>query len=1208
MSKSLCILSILLFLYPIVHSADLIEVTPVTGRILMLKFDDGYIEKHGYHESSDLDKAFLFEFDAERAENPMLYTIESFDDANYSSPVNPLQVGRKSKGHDFSRLCKDWTREPWAGAACKNDYASYHYIYMELDAPLVEGKTYTLKFGNIADNAASYSFTFDTKRMRANSIHTNNFGYVPEAQKKYAYISQWMGTMGPLTDDDLIGKRFDIFLLAGDGTPGPSVFNGTVAKQKNYDEADNYRSNETPYSNYVVSNVYECDFSSFTEEGEYILVVEGIGASYPFRIYSDAYHEAFYWTMKGVYLERALIDAPEKYAGKWAHPAWEDANFVYTHVRTLDLTDESGKNQRNNIFDNFDWTVDLSGIRGWYHDAGDWDGYFSHFRVPRTLMMSYELAPDNFKDRELDIPEAQVEYNGFSDTHIPDILDEAVWLVDYFKNNIGPTGGIYGSRIHPDISEEKTDLGITKENYPDFVFNDCKTEGIPSWEDCTTWIVHGEDPRDSYAFASIAAQYVYNLGLAEERTAEDYTDIKAGYLSAAETAYTWAANNTLAGDENKKHFVENRAAAAAWLYKVTGTESYLNQLKDDLNAKNITASTSDPGESKWAVWAYVTIDGNDPLYSGSFDAALQQDLFEVVKKYANRRVTNAIDANRSFRWGGDMMEPVWNGQVTTPWVLPAMVAHVACEQQGDASAQKYLDACYTTADYFLGGNQLNMVWMTYIGHEHTQQIMHLDSEYNPDKPGFIPGVPVYGPRVRCDWFAPGNPHPHAGDKCYYNNSHDADFALLDGRLYPPYSDDLDQLNWPVHELYFENYGSPPTNEYTVHQTIAPAAGAYGFLTASNGDSPENLEPTILLSSLSTNLNQGEDIEFSIDAGDTDGWVYRVFLYENNRLVHCFMGDTDEYSLRLGKHGTRKFHAVVEDNLGLFGYSDTLEIEVEKADDLPSVAITNILTDGLYRANDEFLIETRATGSNIHVEFFHYNEKIGDELSEPYSINWIPRSTGKAEITAKVTDDRGFMDTDVKQINITSDCLSMLSPEENDEFEPGSNVVLKAIPESCPGEILNVTFYLTRTQNQVDETASAEDGSYEAVFEDVPEDDYTVYAIAETEAGQVISDSIHFRVADLSIGINNSEIDQFLVFPNPSDGQIQFKYRISNSRSMALSIYTMSGKLVKQFEVGESGLQSEGTVHWDATAQAPGIYSYTLRTDESIRNGRIIIQK
>ena len=36
--------------------------------------------------------------------------------------------------------------------------------------------------------------------------------------------------------------------------------------------------------------------------------------------------------------------------------------------------------------------------------------------------------------------------------HIPDILDEAVWLVDYFKNNVGPTGGIFGSRIDPDIS------------------------------------------------------------------------------------------------------------------------------------------------------------------------------------------------------------------------------------------------------------------------------------------------------------------------------------------------------------------------------------------------------------------------------------------------------------------------------------------------------------------------------------------------------------------------------------------------------------------------------------------------------------------------------------------------------------------------------------------------------------------------------------
>ena len=128
-----------------------------------------------------------------------------------------------------------------------------------------------------------------------------------------------------------------------------------------------------------------------------------------------------------------------------------------------------------------------------------------------------------------------------------------------------------------------------------------------------------------------------------------------------------------------------------------------------------------------------------------------------------------------------------------------------------------------------------MVWLTRLGHIRPEQIMHLDSEFNTSEPGYIPGIPPYGPRPRCDWFAPGPPHPYAGDNCYYNNSHDADFALLDGRIFPAYTDDKANLVWPVHELYFDNYGCPPTNEFTTHQTVAPAAAAYGFLTAANGD-------------------------------------------------------------------------------------------------------------------------------------------------------------------------------------------------------------------------------------------------------------------------------------------------------------------------------------------------------------------------------------
>jgi len=1181
--------------------ADLVNVSPVTSRILVLVFDDGYIRQHGYHESGNDDESFIWPLDVGRAENPMAYAISSTDDAGFNEPLNPLYVGRKSKGHDFSKKCINWNEPPWPGAACKNDYASYHYIYLELPAPLIDGKTYTIELTNLADNLRSYTFTYDLRSTKAVSIHTNQFGYAPGAGKKFAYISQWMGTMGPLTDDDLIGNRFDIYQLDAAGIPGSSVFNGTVSKQKNYNEKDNNRSNETPYSNYVVSNVYECDFSSFSQEGEYILVVEDVGASFPFRIREDSYQEAFYWTMKGLYLERALIDAPSEYGLKWAHPAWENANLVYTNVRSMDLTDESGQNQRQNIFGNFDWSVDLSNIRGWYHDAGDWDGYFSHFRIPRTLMYAFELAPENFSDGELDIPEAQVEFNGYSGTHIPDILDEAVWLVDYFKNNVGPTGGIFGSRVHPDISTEEESLGITAENYPDFTFRDCREEGIPSWEDCTTWIVHGEDPRDSYAFASIAAQYAFNLEIAAAQTGEDYSFIISEYADSARNAYAWAMSNTGINDESVKDFVENRAAAAAWLYKLTGEQPFLDQMKQDLSAKNITSSTTDPGELKWAVFAYATIDGNDLRYDGTFDEALQADMQQVVKKYANNRVTDAIDANRSMRWGGSMQQPVWNGQGTTPWILPAMVAKVVCDRNSDPDAAKYMNACYTTNDYFLGGNQLNMVWLTYAGHVHTEYMLHHDSEYNPTQPGYIPGIPVYGPRVRCDWFAPGPPHPHAGDNCYYNNSHDADFALLDGRLFPEYNDDNNDLVWPVHELYFDNYGCPPTNEFTVHQTVAPAAAAYGFVTAAGGTAEPDMEPLISIATDKETYVQGDEVTVTVSASDADGWVYKVELFMDNRFIAIPGRDELTFSFTAEKAGTFILNAKAEDNLGVSSRSNDVQITVGALDDPPSVSLKNPLQNGLYRISEELEIRAVTAGQVERVEFFFYNEKIGEDETAPYSVTWTPPLEGPAEIRAVAHDGRGLTAENMKQFRVTSDCLKLIKPFENDEFPLGSYVVAKAEATGCTEEISVVSFYIGYDTEE-DLLPSPADGTYGVSFKELEVGEHTLYAVAETPDGFIISDSIHFSVFDPDLGTGKPDILKLNVYPNPSRSGFYFEYEIEPGSEAEIQVYDATGRVVHIHGSRETSLR----YHWSAAGLSPGVYSYRIIVRNSIRKGKLVI--
>lgn len=895
-------------------SADLIEVLPITHQIIRLTFDEGYVENRGSKTDAITHR---WPLDINMAERNLYYQIKSEDDANYTTGQMPIKIGRKSKIHDISTLCK-WNETL---EKCLNDYVQSHFIYLELPFPMENGKSYSVAVPALSENISQWDFTFDVKTIRSPAIHINQMGYAPESKKKFAYVSQWMGDMGSLELDKHPNKQFDIYKLSAKGKPLESIFTGKMKKQKDLEKGgpDSNKDDVGPLKNFMKTDVWQCNFSKLNQEGEYVLVIQGIGCSYPFRISLDSYFEPFYYAARACYLGRAIDELPEKYAGMYARPLWKPS-IVYTRFRTMDLKSESGQSQKQEIYDQIDYNFDVSHIHGWYHDAGDWDGYISHFRVPRTLMTTYELAPENFQDGELNIPETQM-LNGYSGTHIPDILDEAVWLVDYFKSNIGPTGGIYGSRVQPDIS---TKDGLSNADYHEsmgFSFKECVDQSghFWSWNDCRTWIVHGEDPRDSYMFANIAAQYAYNLKIAAERTGENYDAIIQEYFEAATDAYQWAELNVTDSEKafsgashNQGSIQSAKTVAAVWLYKLTGEDVYHQVIDEQLTQYDKKNWNFAP--DKWAVWGYVTINDLDMIYTGTFDRKLKKQLIKAVRKYAEDQVSDAIEEhNRSMRQGGSFTTPILNGQATTPLIIPAIVAYEV------TGIQKYLDACYTTCDYMLGGNQLNYVWLTNVGHEYPKHILHKDTE-GDGIDGNIPGVPPYSPRTRGDWFK------YKGDRFDYQGPWDNDFYLLDGRIYPDYQNEAGQSMWPVHELFFDQYPAPAGTEFTIHQNIAPAAAAYGYLTARNhGVSEANVAPSAGIKVNASQLKKGEIIEIEVDSYDPDGWIYSVQVYQNHRLIRSL--DPKNAILKWIPPTCGKYilEAVITDNLGA---KDEVKVGVE----------------------------------------------------------------------------------------------------------------------------------------------------------------------------------------------------------------------------------------------------------------------------------------
>ena len=471
---------------------------------------------------------------------------------------------------------------------------------------------------------------------------------------------------------------------------------------------------------------------------------------------------------------------------------------------------------------------------------------------------------------------------------------------------------------------------------------------------------------------------------------------------------------------------------------------------------------------------------------------------------------------------------------------------------------------------------------------------------------FIPGVPPYGPRPRCDWFAPSGSHPFAGDRCYYNNSHDGDFALLDGRIFPAYTNENDELNWPVHELFFENYGCPPTNEYTIHQNIAPAAAVYGFITSAGGELLPNREPEVTASVTSARINQGEDVSLVISANDSDGWIYQTRVYLNNRLVKKINGNPGTFDFKILKPGSGVIKVVVNDNLGLSAQSEEIVVEVDQAENMPVCEISNLQEWGLYRDENPINITADAIGDNIVVTFYNYNEIIGEADEPPYQVEWTPGEPGLAEIRAVAEDIKGLNASDLKYIKVTSSCFNLVKPSEGERLDPGTSLILEALPESCPGDIKKVAFFISGLSSREDTTASPADGSFGVSIDLDGNGSYSAYAIAYLDNENYISDTIHFSM-DFGSGVGSDKLSSLLtVYPNPSSDGFYFRPSGYNSIYFSIEIFDADGKFLKKIIADDKKLKNQTELFWDASNQNPGIYFYRCISDNRTQEGKLFL--
>ncbi len=775
-----------------VHGADLVEVLPLTDRILMLHFNEGHVIHHERGQSRSDEKVVISPLDTEAVSRLSTYAVKSPDDGDYQSAQAPVQVGRKSKGTDFA-----WFVDKWENGHAVNtrpDHTKEHWVYLFLPEAMKRGKTYRVGTGPLASNGAEWKLVFDETRTRSEAVHVNLLGYVPTAPQKFGYVFHWLGDKGGLDLKACEGSSFALIDLS----TGSTAFAGRLKFRMPATQQETFHTKDSPpEGSFLKADVYECDFSGFNRPGRYVLSVQGIGCSFPFSIAPDIYREAFRTMARGLYHNRSGI-ALEKPYTEFTRPAPHNpkltpgfaGKLIYTTVRFTEWGSEDGNAKK--LLAASKGPIESA---GWYQDAGDWDSYYSHLRVAQELMLAYEMAPRNFTDGELSIPESG---NG-----VPDILDEAAWLPRFcyrlrheLMDRRYGTGGL-GLRIAGDA------FGEDEKTLPDG-----KRVGQGSWEDVhRTWAASGEDPWSTYRYAGAAAHLAICLELARSKDPEGIN-----WAKEAAEAYAWAQQNTRPGDEQKGPALrEPRAYAAAALLRITGEKGYERQLAAD--TADIQSTTTLWDDRPYGPLVYA-LGGRKGQGDSNLTAKIQGAILTTADHLAIE-----VASKRALRWGGNWSMPMLIGQQTTPWMLQAAVGYTLTKDKDPAKAERYLAALYTTCDYFLGCNSLNMTWATGLGPRHPRQAFHMDAWYN-GRGEFHPGIIPYGPwrKERAEGQGPW------------------DVAWPHKTVYPS----IDA--WPGNERWFDNRCSPMNSEFTIHQNTAPAAALFGFLCAATSIPDAPVDP------------------------------------------------------------------------------------------------------------------------------------------------------------------------------------------------------------------------------------------------------------------------------------------------------------------------------------------------------------------------------
>lgn len=558
----------------------------------------------------------------------------------------------------------------------------------------------------------TFVFSVVSSRETPESIRLNQVGFYPEAQK-IAVIT---------------GAEGGIFIIQHSKT-GEVVYKGALGDL-----------HKSIFSDKVTRIA---DFSAFSKPGSYVLYVQNVGTSYPFKIKNDVFRELTKGLIKSYYYQRMSIPLKTKYAGKWSRPEGHPDDKVFIHPSAVSPGRPEG--------------TAISSPKGWY-DAGDYNKYIVNSGITMgTLLSLYEDFPGYFEKLDLNIPESR--------NKVPDLLDEILWNLRWMLTMQDPSdGGVYNK--------------VTNAAFDGMIMPDKAIK--------QRYVVQ-KSTGAALDFAAVMAQ----AGRIFKMFGNELPGLADSCIYAAEKAWKWAianpgtfynqrANNKLykpeitTGEYGDRSFSDEFIWAACELMVTTGRDEYYK-------AVNIFPDTLMPLPS----WGNVRLSGYYTLikFEKNLTAIAKAGLPMLKKRLilsADKLLFGVSERAYMTPMGSSANEFVWgsNGVAANQGILLIQVYRMT----GD---KKYLNNALSNLDYLLGRNATGYSYVTGFGKKTPMFPHHRPSEAD-DISDPVPGLLA------------GGPNPGRQDGCKYSSIL-PDEAYLDAVC--SYASNEVAINWNAPAAY-----------------------------------------------------------------------------------------------------------------------------------------------------------------------------------------------------------------------------------------------------------------------------------------------------------------------------------------------------------------------------------------------------------------------